>query len=284
MHAADAMILLARRDAQELAVGTELEPIGRHFALRDRRAEPPRRGDEHLSGRRPAQAAAGGFRRDERLHEHRHRGVRRVEVVRRHVAQRPRRPQRRPARANGGQEFRFVLDAEIAFELSGEARPVTIFDQRRRAHDRRVHRSSRRARATRRAAGSLTAAAIGCSSSSSFIRSACRRASDAIGRGKRAAGRRARDPATRVEDDTPRRRDKTRPESEGRPGRATPDWPPWDRSGRRRSPRARTAERSSESINSSFQNATTKTRRHEDKRGESLLSCFRGRSLANSRT
>ena len=42
------------------------------------------------------------------------------------------------AGANVGEKFRFVLDAEIAFELAGEVGAVTVFDQRRGPHHRRL--------------------------------------------------------------------------------------------------------------------------------------------------
>ena len=57
-----------------------------------------------------------------------------------HVAQHARRPERRPAGTHGSDEIGLVLQAEIAFELPGEARSKTIFDQRRGAHH---HESAR---------------------------------------------------------------------------------------------------------------------------------------------
>ena len=147
----------------------------------------------------------------------------------------------RPSRRAPRSGIPLVLDAEVAFELPGEARAVSIFDQRRRTHDG-GRAGSRDERAPRHEQGAATRPAIGCSSSSSFMRSACRRASTRSVAAK-APRADAPDPTTPVAADRPRRRDKTRPGSAGPPARAPPGWPPWDRSGRRRSPRARKAER-----------------------------------------
>src|SRR5206468_2053534 len=78
----------------------------------------------------------GGARVDERLDEHRHRGVGRREAVIVHVAARVRGPQRGPACAHRGQERRLVRDAEKALELSGEVRALAVLDEGGRAHRR----------------------------------------------------------------------------------------------------------------------------------------------------
>ena len=239
MRAGDGVILLTNGGAKQLALQAELEAIGRHFTLRDRRAQSPRRADQHLAGRRPAQPAARRRATHERLHEHGHRGVCRIEVVRRHVPQRTRRPQRRPAGANGRQKFRFELEAQVAFELPGETGPVAIFDERRRSHGgQRAAGSWRPGRATRRAAARGSTGAIGCSSSSSFIRSACRRASagssvaNAAARRRLEIERRELQPIRlRIEADAVRDR-------QAGAARGPRGWPPWDRTGWHRSLRA----------------------------------------------
>ena len=162
MGAGDAVVFLTDGRTKQLARRTELEAIGRHLALRDRGAQPPRRADQHLSVGRSAQSAAGRARAHERLNEHRHRRVRRVQIVRRHVAQRPRRPERGPAGADRGQEFGFELEAQVAFELPREAGSETILDEGRGTHggrarrfwrpDRARHRAAARARPARSAA------------------------------------------------------------------------------------------------------------------------------------
>jgi hypothetical protein len=77
---------------------------------------------QHVAVGGLAQTAAGGARGDQRLHQHRHRGVGGIEIVLRHRAARIGGPQRRPAGAQRGEEFGVVGDAEKAFELAGEAR------------------------------------------------------------------------------------------------------------------------------------------------------------------
>ena len=97
------------------------DAVGHHFALRDGGAESPGGADQHhgaVGGL--AQAAAGGARGNERLHQHRHRGVGRMEIVLSHRTARIRGPERRPAGAQRGKEFGVLSHAEEAFKLSGE--------------------------------------------------------------------------------------------------------------------------------------------------------------------
>ena len=135
MTAADGVVLPAGRHMTERAVSIQLEAIGRHLALRDRRPETQRGVHEHSAIGGAAQSAACGASPDERLHENGHGRVRRIQVVRRHVAQRARRPERRPARAHGGQHLGLVVDAQVALELPREARSEAILHERRRPHD-----------------------------------------------------------------------------------------------------------------------------------------------------
>ena len=86
-------------------------------------------------------AAAGGARGNQRLDQHRHRGVGRRQPVIFHVAAGMRCPQRRPAGAHGGEEFAFICKSKEAFELAGEIGAFAVFDQRRGAH--RAERSVR---------------------------------------------------------------------------------------------------------------------------------------------
>ncbi len=128
-----AVILAAGLDRAHEALAAEHDAVGHHLALRDRRAEPPGGADQHLAVGGLAQAAAGGARRDQRLDQHRHRGVGRIEPVVVHVAARIGGPQRRPAGAHRGEKLGFVGDAEEALELAGEIGAGAILDQRRGA-------------------------------------------------------------------------------------------------------------------------------------------------------
>ena len=74
------------------------------------------------------------LRGDQRLDQHRHRGVGRIEAVVLHVAPRIGGPQRGPAGAHRGEEIGFAVEAEEALELPGEIGAGAILDQRRRAH------------------------------------------------------------------------------------------------------------------------------------------------------
>ena len=121
-------------------VAAEHDAVRHDFALRDRRAEAPGGGNEHLAVGGFAQAAARGARGDERLHQHRHRGAGGIEPVLRHRSPRGCGPQRRPAGAQAGEEFAVVAHAEKALELAGEIRFRAILDQRRGAHRRRLVR------------------------------------------------------------------------------------------------------------------------------------------------
>ena len=123
------MVLAAGGDVAKVAVPAELEPIGGDFTLRNRGSQTPGRAHQHRIVSRPAQSAAGGAGAHQRLDQHRHRGVRRIQIVRRHVAQRARRPQRGPAAAHRGDEIGFAFEAEVALELAGKAGTVAILDQ-----------------------------------------------------------------------------------------------------------------------------------------------------------
>ena len=83
--------------------------VGRDFALGDGRAQAPRRVDEYVAIGRPAQRTAGAAGGDQRLDENGHGGIGGIEIVRRHVAQRARGPQRGPARSHGDEEFVFIF-------------------------------------------------------------------------------------------------------------------------------------------------------------------------------
>ena len=129
-----AMILAAGLHGAHEALAAEHDAVGHHLALRDRRAEPPGRAEQHVAFGGLAQAAAGGTRGDERLDQHRHRGRGGIEAVVGHVAARVGGPQRGPAGAHRGEEILLVVDAEEAFELAGEIGVGAILDQRRGAH------------------------------------------------------------------------------------------------------------------------------------------------------
>ena len=80
-----------------LLVAAQDDTVRYHFALRDRRAESPSRVQDHIAVAGAAQSAACDPRRYQRLHEHRHRGVRGTRVMGGHVAEDARRPERCPA-------------------------------------------------------------------------------------------------------------------------------------------------------------------------------------------
>ena len=128
------MVFASGGDVRELALARELVAVGRDFALRDRGAEAPRRGKQHAAVGGLAQTAARSDRRYQRLYEQRHGGIGGIGIVRRHVAQRARGPQRSPARFDRRQEILFAFEADEALELPREARAETIFDERGRAH------------------------------------------------------------------------------------------------------------------------------------------------------
>src|SRR5262249_48032841 len=129
--AALAVILAAGLDLAHEALAREHDAVGDHLALGDGGAEPPCRADEHASRRRFAQAAAGGARIDERLNEHRHRGIRWRASVIFHAAARRRGPQRGPAGAHGSEQRGLLVDPEKTLELAGEIAALAILDQRR---------------------------------------------------------------------------------------------------------------------------------------------------------
>jgi hypothetical protein len=129
MAAGDRVVLSPGGHVAKLAVPSELEPIGRDLALCNRRSEAPGRAHEHPVVGRPAQSTAGRTGVYERLNEHRHRGVRRIQTVRRHVAQGPCGPQRGPTATHGGDEIGLALESQVALELPGKAGTVAILDE-----------------------------------------------------------------------------------------------------------------------------------------------------------
>src|SRR5580704_2736740 len=134
MDTSNLVILASRRDAQESAITGKLKAIWRHLALRDRGTETPGGAQDHLALSRFAQSPARGSRRDQRLNQYSHGGIGGIDIMRGHVAQCSRGPQRAPARANCGDKVRLALDAQKAFELASETGSKTIFYQRRRSH------------------------------------------------------------------------------------------------------------------------------------------------------
>jgi hypothetical protein len=130
------LVVLAVADLAlaQRAIAVELVAVGRHFALGDRGAQAGGRIDQHPAFGGAGKPAAGRARRHQGLEQQAHRGVGRVEIVRRHVAQRPRRPQRGPAGAHRGEEIGLVVEPEKALELPGEARAVAVLHKRRGAH------------------------------------------------------------------------------------------------------------------------------------------------------
>ena len=125
---------LAADRLDQLALGCQVIAVGHDLALGERFTEPPGGADGHAAIGRLAQATTGRLRLDQRLDQHRHRGVDRADLLVLHVAHGLRRPQRPPACAHGGQEIRLALDAEKCLELSGEGRALGVFHQRGRPH------------------------------------------------------------------------------------------------------------------------------------------------------
>src|SRR5262249_2995608 len=113
------------------ALAAERNAVGHHLTLGDGGAEPPGGAEQHLVLAGAAQAAARRARLDQRLNQHRHRGLARVDVVRLHVAARVGGPQRRPASAHGGEEISFAREPEETFELPGERCARTVLDESR---------------------------------------------------------------------------------------------------------------------------------------------------------
>ncbi len=128
-----ALRLLAGVHRQHATALIERDAVRNHLSLRQRRAQPPGRGDQHFSLRRPTEAAPGGVRLNQRLDQNRHRGSGRRQAVRLHVAARARGPQGRPAGAYRGEEFGLVAQAQKALELPGETRILAVLDERRGA-------------------------------------------------------------------------------------------------------------------------------------------------------
>ena len=83
-----AVVLAAGHVAAQEALAGQHDAVRHHLALGDRRAEPPGGAEHHLAFGVLAQPAAGGARLDQRLDQHRHRGVGRAEPVVFHVAAR----------------------------------------------------------------------------------------------------------------------------------------------------------------------------------------------------
>jgi hypothetical protein len=84
------MILAAGCHVQDLAVSIQLEPIGCHLTLRNRRSKAPRCADEHSSVRGSTQPSARCAGIHERLYENGHCGIGWVYTVCGHVPQRAR--------------------------------------------------------------------------------------------------------------------------------------------------------------------------------------------------
>ena len=162
VDAAHLMILAAGRDADQSAVARQLITIRRHLALRDRRAEPPGRTQDHGAVRPDSLSPPPDARADnQRLYQNPHGGIGGIDIVRRHVAQRARGPQSAPAGANRGDEIRLALDAQESFRTGPRSwirnRSSTSAD------DRTTVNAPVRAFSSRHAAssGSSTAGVIG---------------------------------------------------------------------------------------------------------------------------
>ena len=138
MAAGLAVVLAAGIDLAQEALAREHDAIGDDLALGDGGAEPPGRADEHLPLGGFAQAATRGAGLHQRLDQHGHGRVRGGKPVVVHVAAGIGGPQRGPARAHGGEERGFVVDAEKALELAGEIGALAILDQGGRAHRART--------------------------------------------------------------------------------------------------------------------------------------------------
>ncbi len=131
VRAAQRMVLLAERRFLHPPRAIEHVTVGHHLALRDGGAQPRGRVHQHFAARGARQAAARGSRGHQRLDQDGHRGVGAIQTVSRHVAERTRGPQRRPAGAHRGEEVPVRFDAQVTLELPGEARAGAVFDQRR---------------------------------------------------------------------------------------------------------------------------------------------------------
>ncbi len=129
MDAADFVILAAGHHAEKFSVTGEFVAVGGYFALGYRRAEAPGCAQDHAAFRGLAEAAAGCAGVHERLNEDAHGGIGGVDIVSCHVAQGAGGPQRAPAGTDGGDEVGFAFEAEIAFELAGEAGAEAVLDQ-----------------------------------------------------------------------------------------------------------------------------------------------------------
>src|SRR5262245_27078537 len=129
--AADLAIHSAGPRIADLAVPAQHVLIGHHLALSDGRPEARCGAQQHSALGSQAQSAAGHARVYEWLDVQSHGSVRGIEIVRRHVAQRAGGPERCPARAHRREKVRLALQAEEALELTREAGPEAIFDQRR---------------------------------------------------------------------------------------------------------------------------------------------------------
>ena len=215
--------------------------VGRHLALRDRRAQTPGRIDEHVVLGSAGQRAARCSRSDQGLNQHGHGGIGGIEIVRGHVAQGARGPQRRPAGAHRGQEFVFAVQLEIALELAGEAGALAILHEGGRAHHHRrigiaLHESGpRREQGVQdlrrhRLAHELQLHVERMTPGLRIPRRRRRCARFPPARARRSGGDRRPPPG------------RSRPGSAGPRVPAPRDWRPWDRRGRRRRLRGRRAE------------------------------------------
>ena len=134
VFATDGVKFRTRGYLAQRSVSGERIPIRRHFALGDGRAESPCRVDDHFSIGRLTEPAARRARGHQRLDQQGHRGIRRIQIMGCHVAQRARRPQCRPARTHGSQEISLVFQVEKALELARKTGSKTVFDECGRAH------------------------------------------------------------------------------------------------------------------------------------------------------
>src|SRR5215468_390819 len=128
--ATDVAVVLASGfvGAQE-ALAREHDAIRYHLALGDRGAEPPGGAEHDLAFGVFAESAAGSAGFDQWLNQHRHRGAGGAQPMIVHVAPGIGGPQRRPAGPHRSEKCGLAVDAQKAFELTGEVRPFAVLDQ-----------------------------------------------------------------------------------------------------------------------------------------------------------